>query len=68
MVNECRHEPNMCLYEGVTKSSRTGNLERELQMIQLSATKCNCIAILWVSLVSSVAITLCVASQRVFLL
>jgi hypothetical protein len=35
-------------------------------MVQLSATRCSCIAILWVSLVSFVAITLCVASQRVF--
>jgi hypothetical protein len=36
-------------------------------MIQLSATRCSCIAILWVSLVSFAAITLCVASQRVFI-
>jgi hypothetical protein len=35
-------------------------------MVQLSATRCCCIAILWVSLVSFAAITLCVASQRVF--
>jgi hypothetical protein len=34
-------------------------------MIELSATKCNCIAILWVSLVSFDAVTLCIASQRV---
>jgi hypothetical protein len=52
--------------EGVSKSFRTGRLERELQMVQLSTTRCNCIVILWVSLVSSAAITLCVASQRVF--
>jgi hypothetical protein len=38
---------------------------RELQMVQLSATRCSCIAILSVSLVSFAAITLCVASQRV---
>jgi hypothetical protein len=31
-----------------------------------AVTRCSCIAILWVSLVSSVAITLCVTSQRVF--
>jgi hypothetical protein len=37
-------------------------------MVQLSAAMCNCIAILWVSLVSSDAITLCVASQRVFII
>jgi hypothetical protein len=35
-------------------------------MAQLSATKCSCIATLWASLVSFAAITLCVASQRVF--
>jgi hypothetical protein len=50
-------------YEGVSKSFRTGRLERELQMVQLSATRCSCIAILWVSLVSFAAITLCVASR-----
>jgi hypothetical protein len=32
-------------------------------MLQLSATRCSCITILWVNLVSFVAITLCVASQ-----
>jgi len=53
--------------EDVTKSFRTGSLERELQMVQLSATRCSCIAILWVSLVSFAAITLCVTSQRVFI-
>jgi hypothetical protein len=36
-------------------------------MVQLSATRCSYIAILWVSLVSFAAITLCVASQRVFI-
>jgi hypothetical protein len=34
------------MYEGVSKSFRTGRLERELQMVQLSATRCSCIAIL----------------------
>jgi hypothetical protein len=52
---------------GVSKSSRTGHLEPELQMVQLSAIRCSCIAILWVTLVSFVAITLRVASQRVFI-
>jgi hypothetical protein len=33
-------------YEGVSKSFRTGHLEREVQMVQLSATRCSCIAIL----------------------
>jgi hypothetical protein len=53
-------------YEGVPKCFRTGRLERELQTVQLSATRCSCIAILWVSLVSFAAITLCDASQGVF--
>jgi hypothetical protein len=34
------------LYDGVSKSFRTGRLERELRMVQLSATRCSCIAIL----------------------
>jgi hypothetical protein len=55
------------IYEGVTKRFRTGCLERELKMVQLSTTRCSCIAILWVSLVSFAAITLYVASQRVFI-
>jgi hypothetical protein len=49
-------------YEGVSKSFRTGRLERELQMVQLSATRCSCFAIFWVSLVIFVAMTLCVDS------
>jgi hypothetical protein len=55
------------MYEGVSGSFRTDHLERELQMVQLSATWCSCIAILWVSIVSFAAITLCVASQGVFI-
>jgi hypothetical protein len=35
-------------------------------MVQLSVSRCSCIAILSVSLVSFASITLCVASQRVF--
>jgi hypothetical protein len=54
-------------YEVLSKTFQTGRLERELQMVQPSATRCSCIAILWVSLVSSASITLCVASQRVFI-
>jgi hypothetical protein len=54
------------IYEGVSKSFRFGRLERELQMVQLSATRYSCIVILWVSLASYAAITLCVASQQVF--
>jgi hypothetical protein len=56
------------VYEGVSKSFRTGWLEWELQMIELSATRCSCTAILWVSLMSFDAITLCVASERVFII
>jgi len=49
-------------HKGVTPQIfRTGHLERELQMVHLS------IVILWVSLVSFAAITLCVASQRGFI-
>jgi hypothetical protein len=61
-----RHK-DAALYDGVSKSFRTGRLERKLQMVHLSATRCRYIAILWVSLVSFVAITLCIASQRVFI-
>jgi hypothetical protein len=57
----------LLLYEGVSKSFHTGSLEQELQMVQLSATRCSCITILWVSLLSLAAITLCVASQHVFI-
>jgi hypothetical protein len=56
------HVANVDIYEGVSKNFRTGRLEREVQMVQLSATRCSCIAILWVSLVSFAAITLFVAS------
>jgi hypothetical protein len=54
-------------YKGVSKSFRTGRLKRELQTVQLSAIRCSYIAILYVSLVSFAAITLCVASGRVFI-
>jgi hypothetical protein len=57
----------VCVYEGVSKSFRTGRLEREVQMLQLSATRFSCIAILWVGLVSFTAITLCVDFQRMFI-
>jgi hypothetical protein len=58
------HNPS---YMGVSKSSRNGRLEQELKMVQLSATRCSYIAILWVSLVSFAAITTCIASQQVFI-
>jgi hypothetical protein len=54
-------------YESVPKSFRTGRVERELQMVQLSVTRCSYIAIFWVSLASSAAIILCVASLWVFI-
>jgi hypothetical protein len=71
--HEYSHRSNMLwksrkkLYKGVSKSFRTGLLERELQMVQLPATRCSCIATLWVSLASFAAITICIASQRVFI-
>jgi len=55
------------IYEGVSKSFRTGSLERELQMVQHSATRRSYIAVLWVGLVSFPAITVCVVIQRVFI-
>jgi hypothetical protein len=55
------------IYECVCKSFRTGCLERELQIVQFSATRYSCIGILWVSIVTFAAITLRVASQRVFI-
>jgi hypothetical protein len=55
------------VYEGVSTSFRTGRLERELQMVQLSDTRCSRIAILWFSLVSFATITLYVTSQGVFI-
>jgi hypothetical protein len=39
-------KPILLIYEGVSKCFRTGRLERELQMVQLPATKCSCITIL----------------------
>jgi hypothetical protein len=56
------------MQQGASKIFRTGRMERELQMVQLSATTCSCIAILWVSLVSFAVKTLCVASQQVFII
>jgi hypothetical protein len=56
---------NVLIRECIRKF-RTGRLERELQMVQLSANRHSYVTILWVSLVSFAAITLCVASQRVF--
>jgi hypothetical protein len=60
-------EGTVRMYESVSKSFRTNRLKRELLMVQLSATRCSYIAILGVSLMSFAAITLCVASERVFI-
>jgi hypothetical protein len=48
----CRHGRHCAnslriIYEGVSESFWTGRLERELQMVQLSATRCSCIDIFW---------------------
>jgi hypothetical protein len=51
----------------VSKSFQTGRLERELQVVQLCATRRSYMAILLVSIVSFAAITLYVTSQRVFI-
>jgi len=60
---------NYCVfYESVSRRFWTGHLEWELQMLQLSATRCSCIAILWVSLMSFATITMCVASRVLLLL
>jgi hypothetical protein len=40
----CHIQP--VLYDGVSKSFRTEHLKRELEMVQLSATRCSFIAIL----------------------
>jgi hypothetical protein len=56
------NDRTLSIYEGVSKSFWTGSLERELQMVQLSATRRTCIAILCVSLVSFATIILHVAS------
>jgi hypothetical protein len=42
-----REHDFVAVYEGVSKSFRTGRLDR---MVQLSATRCSCIAILLVCL------------------
>jgi hypothetical protein len=50
-----------------SKSFRTGRLEREIQMAQLSTTRCTCFAILWVSLMNFAAIALWWWQQRVII-
>jgi hypothetical protein len=43
---EERGERKVDIHGGVSKSFRTGCLEQQLQMVQLPATRCSCIAIL----------------------
>jgi hypothetical protein len=45
-IRSFRMGSDVIKYEGVSKSFRTGRLQRELQIVQLSATGCSCIAIL----------------------
>jgi hypothetical protein len=76
-VKECVelyfHSPNTTSLHGAHLKHRdnftfTRILELvKVQMVHLSATRCSCIAILWVSLVSFAAITLCITSQRGFI-
>jgi hypothetical protein len=44
--NEIKEKVRLKKYEAVSISFRTGPVERELQMVQLSATRCSCIAVL----------------------
>jgi hypothetical protein len=39
-------ELQVYVYEGISKSIRTGRLELDLQIVQLCATRFSCIAIL----------------------
>jgi len=49
-VEELKRKSSLVMFwvicEVITKSFRTGRLVREMQMVQLSATRCSCIAIL----------------------
>jgi len=56
----------VCMY-ALMHACMEGEREGELQMVQLSATMCSCIAVLLISLVSFAAIILCFASKRVFI-
>jgi hypothetical protein len=62
---DCSNVRRVC--DSVSRSLRTGRLERELQMVQLSAARCSCIAIFWVSVMSFASMSLCVSSRRVFI-
>jgi hypothetical protein len=67
IVLSSHQERSNCIYAGVSKSFRTGRLVQEIQIVQLSAIRCSCIAILRVNLVSFASITFCVASERMFI-
>jgi hypothetical protein len=69
--NVCKHSKNIFVkyvYEGVSKRFWTGRIEQELQMVQLSVTRCSCTAIFSVRLVSFATTTFCVASELVFII
>jgi hypothetical protein len=68
-MNRCREVDisSFSVFEVVSKNFRTGRLEPQLHIVHLYVTGYGCVAILRVSLVSFVAITLFVASQLVFI-
>jgi hypothetical protein len=59
---------NQSVNKGISKSFQTSHPEQELQMVQLFATRCSYIVVLWVSQVSFTAMILCVASHQVFII
>jgi hypothetical protein len=67
LENSSQHRFHSRCSEVYPKVSGLAAWNENSQMVQLSATRCSCKAILWVSLVSFAAITLCVASQRVLI-
>jgi len=62
-----RERESVCVSLSMSKSFQTCRMVWELQMVQLWATKCSFMAILWVILLSFAVFTLCVASQWVFI-
>jgi len=50
VIKEYRNMEFLITCEGVSKSFWAGFLYCELQMVQLSATRCSCITTLWVSI------------------
>jgi hypothetical protein len=45
LSEESRSTVSLTVYESVSKSFRTGRMEREMQMVDMSVIKCSCIAI-----------------------